>query len=1028
MKNSFTPFYLFLLFFFFSPSLFAQKGLSNVYLIQQMDHYKSQTPNLSIDQFFTSLEDQFHLSSDSKMQLQKREKGFNNTEHFKYQQFHQQIPVFGATYILHTKDGLVNSSNGYFRPQLQLNTRANISPEEALQRAQEAHQAKSYAWDQSANTHFPQFQKPEPKLFILDPAFPQVSETTILVYQVDLYSWEPLDKQRYFINAHTGRIEKKIPLLHDHAVPGKGLTKYYGEQNFIIDSIAPTEFHLHDPTRGDGISTYNSNQTIFQNTSNYWDLTNEAQDEVALDAHHCASKFYDFLLDEYQWHGLGDGGEALRNVVHIGEGAPIINAFWDGQSAWFGDGNCNNGPLTTLEVVGHEFTHGVIDYTSRLIYSDESGAINESLADVFGKMLEYTEDPANFNWSIGLSFRYQANADPFRSMEDPSRLGDPDFYKGALWVDGAGVHTNSSIGNHWFYLMSEGKTGTNEIGEAYDVEGIGIEKAGALIFLTNRAYLTEGSFYNDYYEYSIMAAEELYGAGSAEVQTVKEAWKAVGVPGSNVAPDVLDLTIATSDAFRNIDTCQHEGFFTIEFMVSNIGSKTYFPSADDKATVYYFGDNGQVVRDVPLTDTILPGEFITIVLDDFLFVDQFINTNLTYVIPNSLDEVFNNNTFYSFFTNWFYEEKEIQLGANNFSYDCQSNQHQFDFRIHNRSCNSLPANTPMTLTIQNGLGTIFYTEDFTSTFPLFSGGVQRFSRSIDLDWPGEEIFLFLQLAGDPDPSTNVSLLELWNPTILDFSSNIGFSSMTELEQLQVNGLASDQLYTLNGESYYYATGRSENPSFESCFDPLDNLDSDVSFNSTIQSTFTACVDLAAPSESFVEFDMIQYRDDGLNNPFPESAMLQVSWIGNESGKKIIYGQEEGVSVHHKITLPEAFTGELEFKFSTYSGTNPINSQFLDFDVILLDNLFFSAKPLNTENPSLKYLKVFPNPVTDQLHLDTDLEIEEISITNIQGQEIYQDPAYDGSPIDLQNLANGYYFISVFNEGSGKTVVPFVKSK
>ncbi len=1026
MKNTLSLFSLLLFILFSTPTLFAQKGLSNVYLIQQMDHYKNANPNIRVDQFFTALADQFHLSPDSKMQLHKHETGFNNTEHFKYQQFHQQIPVFGATYILHAKNGLVHSANGYFRPLLKLNTRANISPEEALQRAMQKHQAKTYIWERPSSAVHPPQEQPKPKLFILDPEFPRVSETAILVYQVDLYSWEPHDKQRYFVNAHTGRIEKKLPLMHDHAVPGKGLTKYYGEQDIIIDSIAPTEFHLFDPTRGDGIITQNSDRSVFVNNSNYWDLTNEAQDEVALDAHYCASRFHDLLLDKYQWNGLGNNGEELSSIVHIGA---IINAFWDGESAWFGDGNCNNGPLTTLEVVGHEFTHGVIDYTSNLIYSNESGAINESLADVFGKMLEYTEDPTNFNWSIGLSFRYQPDAEPFRSMENPSSRGHPDFYKGVLWQDGGGVHTNSSVGNHWFYLISEGKTGTNEVGETYAVEGIGIEKAGAIAFLTNRTYLTEGSGYNEYYEYSILAAEELYGLGSLEVAAVKEAWKAVGVPGIIVAPDILDLTVFTSDAFRNIDTCQHDGFFTIEFMVSNVGTKTYYPELTDQVTVSYNDGNGQVSRDVLLTDSISPGEFITIVIDDFIFVEEYLNTNFTYRLPNSIDDNFINNVFYSFFTNWFYEENEVAIGATDFAYDCESNQHQFDFFISNSSCKAIPGNTPMTILIMDNVGTTYYSENFSSLFSISPGGVQRFSRSIDLvDWPGGELFLFLQLTGDPDINNNVSILDFWNPTTMEITSTNNFDSYTELDQLQVNTSLSNSLYDKDNESYFISTGRSQNPNFDSCFDPLDNLDLSVAFNSTIQSILTACVDLLTPSEPILEFDLIQYRNDALDNPFPESSMLQVSWGGNEPGEEIIFGQPEGTMVHHKIPLPTDFSGEIEFKFSTYSGTNLNNSDLLEYDVILMDNLFFSATPLSTDNLAQQSLKVFPNPVTDQLFLETTLTVNEIIITNIQGQQIYQDAAYDGSPIDLQNLANGYYFISAFSEDLGKTVVPFVKSR
>jgi Zn-dependent metalloprotease len=189
------------------------------------------------------------------------------------------------------------------------------------------------------------------------------------------------------------------------------------------------------------------------------------------------------MLADYNWQGLDGLGKALNVHVQMGNSA---NAFWDGKSASFTDGDCNYGPLTTLEVVGHEFTHGMIEYTSGLVYSSESGAINESLADMFGKMLERKSDPANFSWDLGHSVLLDPTTKPFRMMADPNALGMPAFYKGLYWEDFNEVHTNSSIGNLWFSMLVDGKQGTNELGVNYNVPGLGMDKAGQIVFENNR--------------------------------------------------------------------------------------------------------------------------------------------------------------------------------------------------------------------------------------------------------------------------------------------------------------------------------------------------------------------------------------------------------------------------------------------------------------------------------------------------------------------------------------------------------------
>ena len=195
----------------------------------------------------------------------------------------------------------------------------------------------------------------------------------------------------------------------------------------------------------------------------------------------------------------------------------------------FGDGA--NAPLTSIDVVSHEFTHGVTEFSAGLIYANESGALNESFSDIFGKAVEYEADPLLFSWLIGEGF-----GTPFRNMSNPNAFGDPDTYNGTNWFEGAGdnggVHINSGVQNYWFYLLVQGGSGTNDFGEIFDVPAIGWEKASAIAYRNLTEYLIPISQYKDAREGSLEAAADLYGVCSDEFKAVAEAWFAVGIgPG-----------------------------------------------------------------------------------------------------------------------------------------------------------------------------------------------------------------------------------------------------------------------------------------------------------------------------------------------------------------------------------------------------------------------------------------------------------------------------------------------------------------
>lgn len=207
----------------------------------------------------------------------------------------------------------------------------------------------------------------------------------------------------------------------------------------------------------------------------------------------------------------------------------------------YGDGTAAVQPLTSLDVCAHEIGHGVCASTANLAYQAESGALNEGFSDIWGACVEQYATArlglTKATWIIGEDINNFGVG--FRSMSDPKSLGQPAYYKGQNWVadpgvyndgnDYGGVHTNSGVLNHWFYILSQGKSGTNEGGNVYAVTGIGITDAARIAYRAESVYLQAASKFEDTRRYTLQSAEELFGVCSTQAVATANAWFAVGV-------------------------------------------------------------------------------------------------------------------------------------------------------------------------------------------------------------------------------------------------------------------------------------------------------------------------------------------------------------------------------------------------------------------------------------------------------------------------------------------------------------------
>ncbi|HYV49809.1 MAG TPA: M4 family metallopeptidase [Myxococcaceae bacterium] len=307
-------------------------------------------------------------------------------------------------------------------------------------------------------------------------------------------------------------------------------------------------YSLNDTTRGQGVETRDAHNApdgsratpIKDNNDKWGEATDPQRNAAAVDAHYGAEMMYDMLKNMYGRDSIDGKGEKLVSNVHVDNN--MVNAFWDGTQMNYGDGDGQNSSvLTALDVAGHEITHGLTERTSGLIYSGESGGLNEAMSDILGGFgLEYYAgknnpyvkdhtDPFKIGEQIWTpnDGNNGPNGDALRYMDDPTKDGySIDNYSKYADSDQE-VHQTSGIANNAFSLLVKG--GTNRTSGMKVDGGIGADKALQIFYRANTKYMTPSSTFADCREACLKAASDLYGADSAEAAKVKQSWSAVGV-------------------------------------------------------------------------------------------------------------------------------------------------------------------------------------------------------------------------------------------------------------------------------------------------------------------------------------------------------------------------------------------------------------------------------------------------------------------------------------------------------------------
>jgi bacillolysin len=353
------------------------------------------------------------------------------------------------------------------------------------------------------------------------------------------------DEWRYFVDAGSGAILEKynatktdgpaVATAADLLGVARNLNTYKSGANYyLIDATRPT-FQAKSAMPNDpkgALWTLTAGNTDLKTVAQVSSANNAWTDPAAVSAHYNLGRVFAYFLDTFNRKGIDGAGSSMISAVHVTEGGKKMdNAFWSGKLMAYGDGNTNFKPLAQgLDVAAHEMTHGIIDATVNLEYKFQSGALNESMADVFGVMVDRDD------WTLGEDVVnpevYTSKA--MRDIEHPHNGGTSardigwqpahmdEFVQLGLDVDNGGVHVNSGIPNRACFLIAD---------------AIGREKTEKIYYRVLEArYLNPGSQFIDMRLAAIRSATDLFGAASAEVAAVTAGFNGVGI-GGTVAED-----------------------------------------------------------------------------------------------------------------------------------------------------------------------------------------------------------------------------------------------------------------------------------------------------------------------------------------------------------------------------------------------------------------------------------------------------------------------------------------------------------
>lgn len=526
--------------------------------------------NLNPETVFTEYKQLFGLGHNDEMVLFKVIEDKSGNKHYRYKQTYKGVEIEGMQYILHSKDGKVINGNGKILSGLTTQVNPSVSNTYALSRIVNQ-LSLSDNIKREANNHKNKLVlfKVDEEKDILDP------EAYKLCFKFEALEINDLDFRDIYVNASTSKVEKNISRnRHANGSPGTGTaeTLYNGIQQFTVYRWIPVwpnspTWHIGFPIKDLGaegdfgkILCYRGNI----NTSPPGKITSD--DGVDwhpffipfVSAYWAAEQSLEYYetVWENSYYEEGVGNTKLHVLPNR---KPDTLAFFvpgqDNDYIFLGkdDPNNNRNHVVSLDIIAHEFTHGIIyRATGGTAYQNETGSLEESFCDIMAAVID--------NWVEGYDHDriYTLGEDPFptgsfsiRSISDPKSggshgdatcatlPGQPDTYGGEYWYNGGctSVHSNGGVQNYWFYLLAEGGTHNG-----VTVSGIGINEAAKIVYKNMTEYFLPGSDYKDARNGAIKAAALEFGICSNEYLQTINAWNAVMVTSSSNYGDNLNLS------------------------------------------------------------------------------------------------------------------------------------------------------------------------------------------------------------------------------------------------------------------------------------------------------------------------------------------------------------------------------------------------------------------------------------------------------------------------------------------------------
>ncbi|MER7563234.1 M4 family metallopeptidase [Streptomyces sp. NPDC097941] len=523
--------------------------------------------------------DSLGLGAKEKLVVKDVVKDNDGTLHTRYERTYDGLPVLGGDLVVHTPPAA--QATGTLGATFNNNRRTVSVKSTAATFGKAAAETKALRTAKALDADKPAAQSAR-KVIWAGSGTPKLAwETVVSGFQDD----GTPSKLHVITDATTGAELSR----YEGVETGTGNSQYSGTVT-MGTTLSGSTYQLYDTSRG-GHKTYSLNNgtsgtgTLMTDADDVWGTGSGSNTQTAgVDAHYGAQTTWDFYKNTFGRSGIKNDGVAAYSRVHYS--SAYVNAFWDDDCfcMTYGDGTSSTHALTSLDVAGHEMSHGVTSNTAGLNYTGESGGLNEATSDIFGTGVEFYANNSSDvgDYLIGEKIDINGDGTPLRYMDKPSKDGG----SADSWYSGVGnldVHYSSGPANHMFYLLSEG-SGTKTInGVTYNsttsdgvaVAGIGRAAALQIWYKALTTYMTSSTNYAGARTAALNAAAALYGTSSAQYAGVGNAFAGINV-GSHITVPSTGVTVTNPGS--QTTTVGTAVSLQVSASSTNSGSLTYAAS------------------------------------------------------------------------------------------------------------------------------------------------------------------------------------------------------------------------------------------------------------------------------------------------------------------------------------------------------------------------------------------------------------------------------------------------------------------